>query len=93
MGFYVYILESEVDGSLYTGQTSNLVDRLLRHNRGKIRSTKARVPFTLRYFEIYDSRAEAMRREWEFKKQWNTERKKRLIDQFDHSKIASIPGL
>ncbi|NQV54068.1 MAG: GIY-YIG nuclease family protein [Flavobacteriales bacterium] len=32
MRFSVYILKSEVDGSLYKGQTSELSARLMQHN-------------------------------------------------------------
>jgi len=91
--YYVYILQSEVDGTLYTGQTNNLTDRLKRHNRGLIKTTKAKRPYRLGYYEIYGSRSEAMFREWQLKKQYNTERKKKLIDNFDPQKIKEILGL
>ena len=83
MGFYVYILVSEKDGSLYTGQTNDLNDRLARHNSGKVASTRGRGPFRLGYYEKYDTRAEAMWREWELKKKWNTERKSKLVSKFE----------
>ena len=93
MVYYVYILESETDGSLYTGQTNNLRSRFRRHNRGLIKATKAKTPYRMGYFEIYGKRAEAMRREWELKTKWNTERKKRLIRGFDPDKIKEVLGL
>lgn len=34
-----------------------------------------------------------MWREWELKKRYNTDRKKRLIADFDHKKIEQILGL
>ena len=92
MPFYVYILESETDGTLYTGQTADLKGRLERHNRGLIKATKAKIPYQLCYFEIYQSRSEAMWREWELKKKWNTKRKKTLIQNFDQTKIEKILG-
>ena len=88
--YFVYILQSTIDGSLYTGQTNNLTDRLKRHNRGQIKTTKSKLPYDLGYYEIYDSRSEAMHREWQFKTQWNTERKKKLIAKFDPQKIRDI---
>jgi len=91
--YYVYILQSEVDGTLYTGQTNNLTDRLKRHNQGLIKATKAKRPYRLGYYEIYGSRSEAMFREWQLKKQYNTQRKKKLIDNFDPQKIKEILGL
>ena len=90
---YVYILESTVDGTLYAGQTTDLVGRIQRHNRGGVQATKNRIPYKLVYYEVYGTRAEAMWREWELKKKWNTARKKRLIKSFDQKKLNSIPGL
>ncbi len=88
--FYVYIIVSDVDGTLYTGQTANLPERLKRHNQGKIRSTKAKKPYQLRYVEEYRTRSEAMWREWELKTKWNTERKKKLIRSFDQTRISEF---
>jgi predicted GIY-YIG superfamily endonuclease len=50
------------------------------------------MPWRLGYFEVFARRAEAMWREQEFKKKWNTERKKRLIAEFDRSKIERLLG-
>ncbi|MDQ0969316.1 putative GIY-YIG superfamily endonuclease [Flavobacterium sp. W4I14] len=43
--FYSYILKSEKDGKYYYGSTENLEIRLIKHNRGDVKSTKARRPF------------------------------------------------
>ncbi len=88
--FYVYILVSDVDGSLYTGQTANLRMRLKHHNQGKVQSSKAKKPYQLRYFEQFETRSEAMWREWELKIKWNTDRKKKLIYSFDHARLAEF---
>ncbi len=88
--FYVYILISNIDGSLYTGQTHDLRKRILRHNKGYVHSTKRKIPYTLGYFEIYSTRAEAMWREWELKTKVNTQQKKKLIDGFDRDLIKTI---
>jgi putative endonuclease len=61
--YYVYILKSLKDGKYYYGSTANLITRLRHHNRGKVRSTKGRTPFVVHYYEKYDSRSEAYRRE------------------------------
>ena len=45
------------------------------------------------YYELYQTRAEAMWREWELKKKWNTERKRKLLQSFDASKLEVIQGL
>ena len=65
---YTYILRCR-DGSLYTGWTNNLEKRLNCHNAGKgAKYTKARLPVELAYFETFQTKKEAMQREWEIKK-------------------------
>jgi putative endonuclease len=91
--YFVYILQSQIDGTLYTGQTKNLKERLQWHNLGKVKSTRAKRPLDVKYFEIYGTRKEAMWREWELKRKWNTERKKKLIATFDQSKTTELLGL
>ena len=90
MPYYVYILVSQKDGTLYTGQTNHLYERLERHNKGFIKTTKSKIPYQLGYFEMHDTRAQAMWREWEFKKRWNTDRKKKLIENFDRKRLQEI---
>lgn len=61
--YYVYILRSLKDNNFYTGHTADLKGRLARHNRGDVRSTKARRPFVMVYYEPCRTRSEAMKRE------------------------------
>jgi len=91
--FFVYILVSKVDGSLYTGQSNDLKKRFHQHNSGFVKTTKFKRPYELGYYKIFPTRKEAMFREWELKKKWNTERKKKLIAEFNRSKIEMILGL
>ncbi|WP_442788024.1 GIY-YIG nuclease family protein [Flavobacterium sp. SUN052] len=63
----MYVLESEIDGRLYKGQTSNIENRLKEHNSGKTRSTKGFIPWKLVYFEKFITREEAVLREKYFK--------------------------
>ena len=93
MLYYVYIIVSQKDGTLYTGQTNNLGKRIMRHNKGLIKSTKSKAPYQLGYFEMYDNRAQAMYREWELKKKWNTSRKKKLIDNFSKERLLEMAEL
>jgi putative endonuclease len=44
--WFVYILRC-ADGSLYTGCTSGVDERLIRHNSGQVPATKFRLPVTL----------------------------------------------
>lgn len=65
---YTYILRCK-DGSLYTGWTNNLEKRLSDHNAGKgARYTKSRRPVELAYFESFQTREEAMKREYAIKR-------------------------
>ncbi|OBR91775.1 MULTISPECIES: GIY-YIG nuclease family protein [Clostridium] len=65
---YVYILECS-DGTLYTGYTNDLDKRISTHNKGKgAKYTRGRLPVKLIYFEEYDSKSEALRREFTIKK-------------------------
>ncbi len=51
----VYVLKSLKDQKLYIGCTSNSENRLEYHNKGKVKSTKHRIPFVLLYKESYDN--------------------------------------
>lgn len=65
---YVYILRCG-DGSLYTGWTNDLEQRLLAHQSGKgAKYTRSRPPVTLVYRETYDDKISAQQRERAIKK-------------------------
>lgn len=60
---YTYMVRC-ADGSLYTGWTNDLQRRLAAHNAGTgAKYTKSRRPVELCYFEAFDTKEEAMRRE------------------------------
>ena len=59
----VYILRCE-DGTLYTGWTNDLEKRLRTHAAGKgAKYTRARLPVTLVYTEVFETEHEARSRE------------------------------
>lgn len=63
----VYILECK-DGSLYTGITDHLPQRLAAHRAGKgAKYTKGRGPLTLRYLEDCEDHSHALKREYAIK--------------------------
>lgn len=66
--FYVYVLKSLKDEKLYIGSTNDLKRRLSEHNNGLNRSTKARRPFEVRYYEAYAKEHDARTREYKLKK-------------------------
>ena len=64
---YTYILRCK-DNSLYTGWTNNLEKRIEAHNAGKgAKYTKARLPVELVYYEKFETKEEAMKREFAIK--------------------------
>ena len=64
---YTYILKCK-DGSLYTGWTNDLEQRVATHNTGKgAKYTKARRPVELVYFEEFETKEQAMKREYAIK--------------------------
>jgi putative endonuclease len=65
--FYVYVLYSLKFDRIYIGQTNNTSIRLERHNSGKVKSTKAYIPWELVHYEKFATRSEAMKREKELK--------------------------
>jgi len=67
MNYYVYILQSQKDGTYYVGQTKNLDERLQRHNEKREKSTKFKSPYKIIRTEIFESRIEALRREKQIK--------------------------
>ena len=75
---YTYILKC-ADNTLYTGWTTNLIERLKAHNQGKgAKYTRPRRPVTLIYYEEFQTKEEAMRREAAIKK-LSRPQKERLI--------------
>lgn len=78
--FYVYVIKSKFDESLYIGQTDDLRGRFKEHNLGQSQYTKNKKPWALVYYEAYFSKSDAITREKRLKKFKNsyTELKKRL---------------
>lgn len=65
---YTYMVKCG-DGTLYTGWTNHLEKRIAAHNEGKgAKYTRTRRPVELVYYEEFDTRKEAMQREWEIKR-------------------------
>lgn len=65
--FCVYVLRSLKDEQLYIGFTTDLPERLKRHEDGLVLSTASRRPLRLIYCEYHGSKADALRRESYFK--------------------------
>jgi len=81
MAFYVYILASRKNGTLYTGMTDNLVGRVWQHREGIIPGfTREYGVKTLVWFEVHDTRIAALTRERQIKK-WNRAWKIEMIER------------
>ena len=78
--YYVYLLEC-CDKTLYCGYTTDFAKRVAKHNQGKgAKYTKGRLPVRLVYKESYNSKTEALKREYNIK-QLSRERKLALIEK------------
>jgi len=75
--YYVYLLKSKNNNFVYTGFSSDLRKRFIEHNAGKVRSTKFYKPFDLIYYEAYNSKIIARKRELELKN--NSQQKEILL--------------
>lgn len=85
---YTYLLRC-ADGTLYCGWTNNLEHRVVVHNSGKgSKYTAVRRPVELVYYEVYETRSEAMKREWQLK-QLSRVQKEKLISTFNPSASGS----
>lgn len=79
---YTYIVQC-ADGTLYTGWTTNVMRRLKEHNEGRAgaKYTRAKRPVNLVYYEGYETKEEAMRREYAIK-QLTRKEKLELIEMY-----------
>ena len=73
---YTYMLKCS-DGTLYTGWTNDLEKRVKAHNSGKgAKYTKARRPVELAYYEEFETKEQAMKREYAIKQLGRKEKQK-----------------
>ena len=81
MSFYVYILASKRNGTLYVGMTDDLVQRVWMHKEEVLPGfTKEYGVKMLVWYEVHDSRESAFARERQIKK-WNRVWKLVLIEK------------
>jgi putative endonuclease len=80
--YFVYIIQSETTGKVYTGQTSNVPRRLSQHNDPNnyltLHTKRNKGPWKLVHVEELPTRSEAMKREKELK----TGKGRELIKRF-----------
>ena len=80
MAFYVYMLASRRNGTLYIGMTDDLLKRTWQHRHGVVAGfTRDYGVKTLVWFEQHESRESALIRERRMKR-WNRAWKLKLIE-------------
>jgi putative endonuclease len=81
MAFFVYVLASKPNGTLYIGMTDDLARRVWQHRTGAFAGFSQRYGVkTLVWFETHESRETAYLRERQLKK-WNRQWKLALIER------------
>jgi putative endonuclease len=80
--FYTYILQSLKSARYYVGHCEDIDYRLARHNAGKVTATKNKGPWIVKYFETYQTRAEANARELYIKSMKSRIFIEKLIENF-----------
>jgi putative endonuclease len=83
MSFYVYILASRRNGTLYVGMTDDLVRRVWEHRIGTVPGfTRKYGVKMLVWYEQHETREMAFQRERQIKR-WNRAWKLQLIERFN----------
>ena len=78
---YTYMLRCG-DGTLYTGWTNDLDKRVRTHAAGRGgKYTRSRLPVELVWYETFETKQQAMAREWQIKHQLTREEKLALISE------------
>jgi putative endonuclease len=87
--WYVYILESLVDGDYYKGYSQNYLNRLAQHNNGESKFTSIKKPWKLIFVQEFEDKSLAIKREKQLKKcnklylQWLVEQSCNILKKLD----------
>ena len=68
MSYYVYIIQSETDGSYYKGFSEDYIKRLEQHNNSWSKFTSSKIPWKLIHVESFENKKSALKREKAIKK-------------------------
>ncbi len=81
--YYVYILASHRNGTLYTGFTDNLIHRTFVHKNDIVKGfTKKYQVHRLVYYEVFEDKEAAILREKQLKR-WHRKWKLELIEKMN----------
>ncbi|MBN1398624.1 MAG: GIY-YIG nuclease family protein [Bacteroidetes bacterium] len=61
--YFVYVIWSKKLQKRYTGSTKNVEKRIKQHNDGRTPFTRRGTPWILIYFETFETKSEALKRE------------------------------
>jgi putative endonuclease len=78
--YYVYIIYSKKLDKKYIGSTSNLRERIERHNEKRSKFTSKGCPWELIYYEAFKNKKDAVREETFLKTGKGRERIKNLFE-------------
>jgi putative endonuclease len=93
MAYYVYLLASDRNGTLYIGVTNDIVRRVFEHKSKIVPGfTKRYAVDKLVWFEIYEDPTSAITREKELKK-WRRDWKIKLIEEQNPQWIDLYPQI
>ena len=81
--WFVYVIRSLKDGSLYSGMSQNPEQRLLEHNNKKSTYTSSRVPWKIIYIEECTTRLAARKREKYLKSSAGRRFIKKILENLD----------
>lgn len=77
--YYAYMLRCN-DNTIYSGFAADVTKRVEIHNSGKgAKYTRARLPVVLEYYEEFEDKKDALKREREFKKYTHNEKEQLIL--------------
>jgi putative endonuclease len=93
MNYFVYFLLSLKDNGYYIGCTSQIPkERLFNyHNKGKVKSTKPRIPLELIYVEVYNDKNIAFKREFYLKHPKGYKEKLEIVNLIKNTEKENLP--
>lgn len=91
--FYTYILKSRDYKRHYIGSTSDLAIRLKEHNKGRVKSTKAYIPWEVIYKVSCSTKQEAYIEERRIKRMKNGVQFKEFLSKGSPSTIDDLRTL
>ena len=88
--YFIYIVKCK-DETYYTGYTTNIEKRIKAHNEGKgAKYTRGRLPVKLVYWEQYEEKTQALKREYAIKQLTRKQKQQLIRRSIDVSKEYTL---